>query len=85
MALPAYRSLLRATRIAFQGDERTLLAARAQIRANFRDNAALPASDPSIAPALEHAQAVATFLRANVVQGQREGEDGDTYSTCRVT
>lgn len=79
MSLQAYRHLLRATRIAFQGDERTLSAARQQIRASFREKAALSASDPAVAPAVQHAQDVAEFLRSNVVQGKREA-DGDTYS-----
>lgn len=79
MALQAYRHLLRATRIAFQGDERMLSAARQQARAGFRENAALPPTDPAVAPAVQHAREVAAFLRSNVVQGKREG-DGDTYS-----
>lgn len=85
MALPAYRSLFRATRLAFQGDERMLTAARTQIRANFREKASLPVSDPTIPDAIQHAEAVAAFLRANVVQGKREGADGETYSTYNNT
>jgi complex III assembly factor LYRM7 len=52
-------------------------SARQQIRQGFRDKAALPASDPSIQPALQHAEEVASFLRTNLVQGKREGA---TYS-----
>ena len=52
-------------------------AARQQIRTGFRDKASLPASDPSIQPALQHADEVASFLKANLVQGKREGS---TYS-----
>lgn len=81
MALPAYRSLLRATRIAFQNDERMLAAARTQIRSNFDANSALASTDPAVPPAIEHAEAVAAFLKGNVVQGQREGETGEKYST----
>lgn len=62
-----------------------LTAARTQIRANFREKASLPASDPTIPDAIRHAEAVAAFLRANVVQGKREGEDGETYSTYTHT
>lgn len=58
-----------------------LTAARTQIRANFREKATLPPSDPTIPDAIKHAEAVAAFLRANVVQGKREGNDGETYST----
>ncbi|KAK0388320.1 hypothetical protein NLU13_4565 [Sarocladium strictum] len=76
MALPAYRHLLRAARIAFQGDAPTLAAAQGQIRNEFRQKASLPLDDPSIPEAVEHAEAVAKILRENVVQGrQQEGQD----------
>lgn len=78
MATAAYRHLLRATRTAFQGDDRILRAARAQARASFRANAALAPSDPAVAPAIQHAEAVAHALRTNVVQGRRTGDD-ETY------
>ena len=58
-ALQAYRSLLRATRLTFQGDQRLLTNAREQIRAGFRKKAALSPSDPAVAPAVEHARQVA--------------------------
>ncbi|KAK3372340.1 mitochondrial zinc maintenance protein 1, mitochondrial [Podospora didyma] len=74
MALQAYRHLMRAVRVAFEGDARVLDAARQQIRMNFREKATLPASDPSIQPAIQHAEEVACFLRANVVQGKKEGD-----------
>lgn len=74
-AIQAYRNLLRAARIAFEGDAPVLTAARDSIRAGFRDKASLPASDPSIQPALAHAEEVATFLKANVVQGRPTGHD----------
>ncbi|KAK0737404.1 mitochondrial zinc maintenance protein 1, mitochondrial [Apiosordaria backusii] len=75
-AVQSYRNLLRAARIAFEGDIRMLTGARDAIRRGFRDKATLPASDPSIEPALKHAEEVASFLKANVVQGIKEG---DTY------
>lgn len=59
------------------GDTRMLDAAKQSIRKGFRDKASLPASDPTIQPAIQHAQAVASFLKANLVQGKR---DGTTYS-----
>jgi len=52
---------------------RVLDAARQQIRLGFRDRASLPASDPSIAPAIQHAEEMASFLKTNLVQGKREG------------
>ncbi|KAI0020028.1 hypothetical protein F4780DRAFT_779951 [Xylariomycetidae sp. FL0641] len=78
MALPAYRHLLRAARIAFQGDARVLSAATASIREGFRTNAALDPSDPAVPGAIQHAEEVAQILRQNIVQGQKAAED-DTY------
>ncbi|KAK4119344.1 hypothetical protein N657DRAFT_666728 [Parathielavia appendiculata] len=78
-ALQAYRHLLRAARIAFEGDTRTLDAARQQIRQGFRDKASLPASDPSVRPAIQHAEEVASFLKTNLVQGRRDSQEDNTY------
>ncbi|KAF2971759.1 hypothetical protein GQX73_g1870 [Xylaria multiplex] len=80
-ALPAYRNLLRAARLAFQGDGTTLAAARASIRQGFRANAALEPTSPEFPNAVKHAEEVATILRQNVVQGKMEG---DTYSSYRA-
>lgn len=74
MALQAYRNLLRASRLTFQGDERLLLNARNQIRLGFREKAGLSPSDPAVAPAVQQAEEIAQFLRQNVVQGRDEGE-----------
>ncbi|KAM7201936.1 hypothetical protein V8F20_004644 [Naviculisporaceae sp. PSN 640] len=76
MSLQAYRHLMRAARIAFEGDSRVLNAARESIRNGFRENASLPPSDPAVAPAIQKAEELASFLKSNVVQGKREG---DTY------
>ncbi|EGS23923.1 uncharacterized protein CTHT_0006320 [Thermochaetoides thermophila DSM 1495] len=73
-AIHAYRHLLRAARIAFDGDTRVLEAARQQIRQGFREKASLPADDPSIGPAIQHAEEVAQFLKTNLVQGRKEGD-----------
>ncbi|KAI0190406.1 hypothetical protein EV127DRAFT_90926 [Xylaria flabelliformis] len=75
-ALPAYRNLLRAARLAFQGDITMLNAARSSIREGFRANAALEPSSPEFPAAVKHAEEVATILRQNVVQGKK---DGDRY------
>ncbi|KAI0538410.1 hypothetical protein GGR58DRAFT_468277 [Xylaria digitata] len=75
-ALPAYRNLLRAARLAFQGDGTMLTAARESIRQGFRANAALEPTSPEFPNAVKHAEEVATILRQNVVQGKKEG---DTY------
>ncbi|OTA99000.1 hypothetical protein M426DRAFT_96684 [Hypoxylon sp. CI-4A] len=74
MALPAYRGLLRAARLAFQGDERVFNAARASIRDGFRANASLDPTSPEVPGAIKHAEEVAAILRQNIVQGQKDGE-----------
>ncbi|KAI1259060.1 mitochondrial zinc maintenance protein 1, mitochondrial [Xylariaceae sp. FL1019] len=74
-ALPAYRSLWRAARVAFKGDQRMLTAAQSSIRDGFRANAALEPSNPDFSTAIQHAQEVATILRQNVVQGAKHGDE----------
>lgn len=56
------------------GDEPVLAAAKQSIRQGFRDKAGLLPNDPSIAPAIQHAEEVASFLKANIVQGKKEGD-----------
>ncbi|KAK2593555.1 Mitochondrial zinc maintenance protein 1, mitochondrial [Conoideocrella luteorostrata] len=76
MALAAYRNLMRAARIAFQGDAPVLAAAKQQIRHEFRQKSSMSSSDSATKEAIQHAQEVAKFLRANVVQGKKlDGED----------
>ncbi|KAL2757859.1 hypothetical protein ACRALDRAFT_2099954 [Sodiomyces alcalophilus JCM 7366] len=75
MALAAYRNVMRAARVAFQGDDRVLLAARQQIRNGFREKAQLAPTDPAIQPAIQQANEVATVLRQNVVQGKRLADE----------
>ncbi|KAF5585647.1 mitochondrial zinc maintenance 1 mitochondrial [Fusarium subglutinans] len=92
-ALNAYRHLMRAARIAFQGsrlvqwvmltdqftagDAPILTAAQLQIRNEFRQKASVDAADASAA--IKHAEDVAKVLRQNVVQGQRTEEGKDTF------
>jgi len=75
MALAAYRHVLRAARLAFQGDAPLLHAAQQQARAGFRQNASLSPDDPTVATAIEHAEGVARILRENIVQGKHIGEN----------
>ncbi|KAK6543268.1 Mitochondrial zinc maintenance protein 1, mitochondrial [Orbilia ellipsospora] len=77
-AIQAYRSLLRASRLAFQGDSRLLLASQHQIRSQFereRDNPESEAKDTADSK-IQHAFEVAKYLRQNIVQAAKaEGED----------
>ncbi len=75
-ALSAYRHLLRATRIAFQGDYTLLHAARTQARAGFDQLSTLDPSSDEAQKGIAHAEGVASILRHNVVQGEMvEGSD----------
>ncbi|KAK9369137.1 mitochondrial zinc maintenance protein 1, mitochondrial [Lipomyces kononenkoae] len=72
--LASYRSLLRATRIAFDGDHRVFMAARQQVRQGYETGRTELTSEPEhydeIDKRLEHASGVALLLRSNIVQGQ---------------
>ncbi|KAG9254058.1 uncharacterized protein F5Z01DRAFT_655849 [Emericellopsis atlantica] len=78
MSLAAYRNLMRAARIAFQGDTPVLSAAQTQIRNEFRQRSTL--SEPSeLQAAVDHAQSVAQILRQNIVQGKQTEGDENSY------
>ncbi|KAK9239898.1 mitochondrial zinc maintenance protein 1, mitochondrial [Lipomyces kononenkoae] len=72
--LSSYRSLLRATRIAFDGDHRVFTAARQQVRQGYETGRNELTSEPQhldeIDTRLEHASGVALLLRSNIVQGE---------------
>ncbi|KTA95237.1 Mitochondrial zinc maintenance protein 1, mitochondrial [Nakaseomyces glabratus] len=71
-ALIAYKHGLRATRVAFDGDNRVLLAARAEMRKGMEN----PDSSKTTQEQIQHLEEVATFLKRNLVQGQKiEGEE----------
>ncbi|KAK0733793.1 mitochondrial zinc maintenance protein 1, mitochondrial [Lasiosphaeria miniovina] len=74
MALQAYRHLMRAARVAFEGDTRVLSAARQQIRDSFRETAGI--DSPDVKARVQQAEEIASALRHNVVQGKK---DGDRY------
>jgi len=69
MALSAYRTLLRSTRIAFQHDMHTLLAARQNARTGFEQHRNLTPESEESAKRIHYANDVARILRENVLQG----------------
>ncbi|MCJ1355290.1 MAG: Mitochondrial zinc maintenance protein 1, mitochondrial [Icmadophila ericetorum] len=75
-ALAAYRHLLRATRIAFQGDNHILLSARHQARTTFSQNSTLAPESPEALTQIRHVEEVAVILRRNIVQGEAEAQAG---------
>ncbi|GME63396.1 Mitochondrial zinc maintenance protein 1, mitochondrial [Neofusicoccum parvum] len=70
MALAAYRNILRATRLAFQGDAAILSAARMKARDDFYASRTLDPSSEDAKKQVAHANEVAKILKENVVQGQ---------------
>ncbi|KAI9841103.1 MAG: Mitochondrial zinc maintenance protein 1, mitochondrial [Sclerophora amabilis] len=83
MALAAYRHLLRAMRIAFQGDVRVLSNARLEAREKFETNGTLAADSQQAEESIKLAEDVARLLRHNIVQGQR-AEDGKENYKLRI-
>jgi len=79
VVLSTYRNLLRATRIAFQGDDSTLQTSRKFARDSFDKNRRFKAGSIEAEKAVEHAQGVAQILRENVVQGATDKEESKTY------
>ncbi|KAJ9621259.1 Mitochondrial zinc maintenance protein 1, mitochondrial [Taxawa tesnikishii (nom. ined.)] len=75
VVLATYRQLLRATRIAFQGDYDTLTNARRFARQNFDQNKTVRVGSIEAANGIEHAQSVTKILRENVVQGSKSGAE----------
>ncbi|EAS29700.1 uncharacterized protein CIMG_08446 [Coccidioides immitis RS] len=79
----AYRQLLRAMRIAFEGDFRTYHAARTEARRQFDMNRQLGEGTPAL---IQNALEVAHILKTNIVQGEKvettneKGETVDRYS-----
>ncbi|KAL8243845.1 hypothetical protein R6Q59_010103 [Mikania micrantha] len=79
MALAAYRNLLRATRVAFQGDHQMLVAARSQARAGFDKSRSLEPSSDAAQKEVAHAEGVAEILRRNLVQGKQVDGKKNAY------
>ncbi|KXL43321.1 hypothetical protein M433DRAFT_25740 [Acidomyces richmondensis BFW] len=77
IALAAYRHVLRATRIAFHGDDEVLTSSRILARESFAKGSSLVVGSTAASKAIEHAEGVAQILRENVVQGKNIG--GDLY------
>lgn len=73
-ALRAYRHCLRATKVAFDGDTRMLLASRNQLRQGMISP---PENQKDLSPEgrVQLLEDIALFLRRNVVQGQKVGTD----------
>jgi len=67
--LSAYRTLLRSTRIAFQGDIRTLLAARQNARDGFEKHRDLSSGSEEAVKRIHYANDISKMLRENVLQG----------------
>lgn len=71
LSLQAYRTALRATRIAFNGDAQMLRASRAQFKQSFLANQHLEDRE-ELKKALTHLNEVSQFLVKNIVQGEMQ-------------
>ncbi|KAF1812805.1 hypothetical protein P152DRAFT_395925 [Eremomyces bilateralis CBS 781.70] len=79
MALAAYRHLLRAARIAFEGDAYRLTAARKAARDGFESSRALKPDSEEAVNNIVHAEAVSKFLMENLVQGKAMDGEAERY------
>ncbi|OBA22370.1 hypothetical protein METBIDRAFT_31280 [Metschnikowia bicuspidata var. bicuspidata NRRL YB-4993] len=73
-ALTAYRHALRATRVAFNGDNFMLLSARAKVKESILANRNL-SDEQETAKSVQHLDEVAAFLAKNIVQGEKQEND----------
>lgn len=71
-ALNAYRHGLRASKVAFNGDSRMLLAARQKMRDGMVNP---PNPELPVDKQIQHLEEVANFLRQNLVQGKKTGSE----------
>lgn len=70
-AIQAYRSALRATRVAFNGDAFMISSSRQKIREGFEANKGLSLKE-EIDKAVEDLNSIAEFLIKNVVQAEKQ-------------
>ncbi|KAJ8145136.1 hypothetical protein OXX80_005178 [Metschnikowia pulcherrima] len=70
----AYRHALRATRVAFNGDNFMLLNARAKVKEGILENKHLTGAEET-EKAVKHLDEVAAFLVKNIVQGEKQKND----------
>lgn len=83
-ALNAYRSALRATKIAFTNDTTRLLAARSKIKHEMKlENSS---THPKYTPAerIKLLENVSNFLIHNIVQGVKKTEDKNSRYTLNI-
>ncbi|KAL1311196.1 hypothetical protein AAFC00_001391 [Neodothiora populina] len=79
VVVSTYRSLLRATRVAFNGDGHMISESRKWARHNFDQGRTVAPGSVEAEQGIKHAQATAQILRENVVQGQRENAQSHHY------
>ncbi|CAK7913318.1 mitochondrial zinc maintenance protein 1, mitochondrial [[Candida] anglica] len=75
-ALSAYRTALRATRVAFKNDAEVLLASRAKIKQGFFED--LEQGSQTVQEKIDNLNSVSKFLVQNIVQGEKK-EDGQYF------
>lgn len=83
-ALNVYRGALRATRIAFDNDLKTLAAARAQIRQEMRATESKTHPKLNVTQRIDLLQQVSEFLKHNIVQGVKNQADAESRYTLNI-
>ncbi|GMM29592.1 Mzm1 protein [Martiniozyma asiatica (nom. inval.)] len=73
--LAGYRSILRATRTAFNADIATLIAARDQIKREMKSSVSKSQPMLNIEERTELLFQISSFLKQNIVQGVKNGKD----------
>lgn len=79
-ALNAYRSALRATRIAFNNDTSRLLAARTKIKSEMKLEKSTTHPKFTLIQRIELLENVCQFLRHNIVQGVKNDNSENRYT-----
>lgn len=79
-ALAAYRSALRATRVAFTKDAKTLVAARTKIKQEMKSPKSTTNPDYTPLQRIELLEQIGSFLRRNIVQGVKTGTSDSRYA-----
>ena len=78
-ALNAYRSLLRATRKSFAGDQGMLKGSAAEVRQKFEENRGVT-SEAEIQRLLEDAREASSFISTMIIQAKLNSRGG--YGKC---
>lgn len=84
-ALSAYRSALRATKVAFNNDIQTLTAARIRMKEEMKSEKSLSNPEFNNIQRVELLEQISEFLKRNIVQGVKNDESKYTLNIHKDT